>query len=426
LLSNYEDVVRYSTDAIGRAIGIRFDLDNLEAQEREFELFDNQDIEENEDPNEDIVQSREEMIRDGWQTKELQISGLATLSQEVRAIIENVDQPSGRFHRDGTSIPATDFIGMDKKMEPNQVFTGLQEALKNINTSKEMMPELKKQGKNKPWVREIVRLLEEKPGLQSKFYAALRRDQTPFWITTIKANKQGLYEVTQMPLNLGEDATIYRDKIRDNIAGNNVLGGERSIYKNNKIDRGGIEKSIKLRTEIIRARNAAIRQDFKGRSEFLKSNKQKIMKLLQAIGIDVTENEVTALFSDILDKEHEGSHYNINILIESTGKILDTIEKGLQNGSIEDVNDIYNSNRGNYGNLVKLMTSTFERLVERSISEGGKSYYSNLNPSFISKLMKKLKNQNKSKRDLAEFIEKEFKQYIGTIYDPVNDRFYIS
>jgi len=74
-------------------------------------------------------------------------------------------------------------------------------------------------------------------------------------------------------------------------------------------------------------------------------------------------------------------------------------------------------NTGNYRTIAGIIASTAEELIEGSVSESGKTYYTYIQPSFISKFTKQIRNATGNIDDFNQFIDSEFKQYEGTIYN---------
>ena len=75
-------------------------------------------------------------------------------------------------------------------------------------------------------------------------------------------------------------------------------------------------------------------------------------------------------------------------------------------------------NNSNFGTIARIVSQSLEDLIEGSVHENGKSYYTYLQPSYLSKITKQLKNVKGNNKEFNEFIEKEFGQYKGTITNP--------
>lgn len=83
------------------------------------------------------------------------------------------------------------------------------------------------------------------------------------------------------------------------------------------------------------------------------------------------------------------------------------------------------NNRGNYTAIAKIASDTLENLTESSFRESGKSRYSYLQPSYLTKFIKNLSNERGDTSKFNEFIDKNFKIYDGTLYDSGTNMFRI-
>ena len=97
----------------------------------------------------------EEAVKDGWMTNYKHISSKDSLSQEVRAVIRTIPQLNYKGKYD------LDDLGIQKYLDANYVHATLIDALRYMVTSNDMIPALKKLAKQKPWVKQIIKKLEE-------------------------------------------------------------------------------------------------------------------------------------------------------------------------------------------------------------------------------------------------------------------------
>lgn len=364
----------------------------------------------------------EEAVKDGWMTNYKHISSKDSLSQEVRAVIRTIPQLNYKGKYD------LDDLGIQKYLDANYVHATLIDALRYMVTSDDMIPALKKLAKQKPWVKQIIKKLEEsKAGdsvLFSKFYQNYRKDFINYWVQKKITNPDGTVIMQTFCVNRPENITYLLDDWRYNYESGYQLS-EHSIYNVNgslnprKAERG-LELIGKIQTELknLGSTDARIAELQKKDSTLFKS----IEDALSRVGIKIDKR--TLLIA--LTAETEGDTDNVTKVCEALNIIFSGVKnKRVSKGTNADgtiaKGDLINSFSKPYTTIASVIKTAMDDAIESSVRENNKQYYSHVNPCYLGKLIKQLKNFQGTKKQLQEFLDKNFKKY-DWFYDQENKR----
>lgn len=352
---------------------------------------------------------QEEAYKDGWMTNFRQVSSQESLSQAVRKVIRQVPK------LDYEGMYEEDDLGFKKYLDADYVHATLIDKLRNMINSDDMIPLLENVAKIKPWVNQIIELLQDDETLFSQFYQDFRKDFTPYWIQKKKMMPDGTFKMETITINKPEGVYYLIDAWRDNYE-NGVQLDDNSVYKKNgEINKDNAVKGLQW-TETLN--NMFQNLDTESRLQLLEREDvwNTIMKLLHMLGIDANPSILRTALTDI--KTAPGITFTdpIMLLLPQLNIIFSGIKKGeiksetREDGS-EKRGDLINTFGSAYNMIASMMAEVTEDAIESSVRENDKSYYSHVTPNYLGKLIKNLKNVMNDKERFEQFMQTEFKQY---------------
>lgn len=352
---------------------------------------------------------QEEAYKDGWMTDFRQVSSQESLSQAVRKVIRQVPK------LDYEGMYEEDDLGFKKYLDADYVHATLIDKLRNMINSDDMIPLLENVAKIKPWVNQIIELLQDDETLFSQFYQDFRKDFTPYWIQKKKMMPDGTFKMETITINKPEGVYYLLDAWRDNYE-NGVQLDDNSVYKKNgEINKDNAVKGLQW-TETLN--NMFQNLDTESRLQLLEREDvwNTIMKLLHMLGIDVNPSILRTALTDI--KTAPGITFTdpIMLLLPQLNIIFSGIKKGeikseTREDGTEKRGDLINTFGSAYNMIASMMAEVTEDAIESSVRENDKSYYSHVTPNYLGKLIKNLKNVMNDKERFEQFMQTEFKQY---------------
>lgn len=352
---------------------------------------------------------QEETYKDGWMTNFRQVSSQESLSQAVRKVIRQVPK------LDYEGMYEEDDLGFTKYLDADYVHATLIDKLRNMINSDDMIPLLENTAKIKPWVNQIIELLQGNETLFSQFYQDFRKDFTPYWIQKKKMMPDGTFKMETIAINKPEGVYYLLDAWRDNYE-NGVQLDDDSVYeKNGEINKDNAAKGLQW-TETLN--NMFQNLDTESRLQLLEREDvwNTIMKLLHMLGIDANPSVLRTALTDI--KTAPGITFTdpIMLLLPQLNIIFSGIKKGeikseTREDGTEKRGDFINTFGSAYNMIASMMAEVTEDAIESSVRENDKSYYSHVTPNYLGKLIKNLKNVMNDKERFEQFMQTEFKQY---------------
>lgn len=352
---------------------------------------------------------QEEAYKDGWMTNFRQVSSQESLSQAVRKVIRQVPK------LDYEGMYEEDDLGFKKYLDADYVHATLIDMLRNMINSDDMIPLLENVAKIKPWVNQIIELLQDDETLFSQFYQDFRKDFTPYWIQKKKMMPDGTFKMETIAINKPEGVYYLIDAWRDNYE-NGVQLDDNSVYKKNgEINKDNAVKGLQW-TETLN--NMFQNLDTESRLQLLEREDvwNTIMKLLHMLGIDANPSILRTALTDI--KTAPGITFTdpIMLLLPQLNIIFSGIKKGeikseTREDGTEKRGDLINTFGSAYNMIASMMAEVTEDAIESSVRENDKSYYSHVTPNYLGKLIKNLKNVMNDKERFEQFMQTEFKQY---------------
>lgn len=352
---------------------------------------------------------QEEAYKDGWMTNFRQVSPQESLSQAVRKVIRQVPK------LDYEGMYEEDDLGFKKYLDADYVHATLIDKLRNMINSDDMIPLLENMAKIKPWVNQIIELLQDDETLFSQFYQDFRKDFIPYWIQKKKMMPDGTFKMETIAINKPEGVYYLIDAWRDNYE-NGVQLDDNSVYKKNgEINKDNAVKGLQW-TETLN--NMFQNLDTESRLQLLEREDvwNTIMKLLHMLGIDANPSVLRTALTDI--KTAPGITFTdpIMLLLPQLNIIFSGIKKGeikseTREDGTEKRGDLINTFGSAYNMIASMMAEVTEDAIESSVRENDKSYYSHVTPNYLGKLIKNLKNVMNDKERFEQFMQTEFKQY---------------
>lgn len=353
--------------------------------------------------------SKEESYKDGWMTNFKHVSSHESLSQAVRKIIREIPK------LDHEGMIEEDDLGNTRYLDADYVHATLIDKLRYMITSEDMVPLLEDLAKLKPWVEQVIETLDDDT-IFSQFYQDFRKDYTEYWIQKKVNNPDGTFKIETISVNKPEGVYYILDSWRDNYESGTLLDNDSIYEKNGEVNKENAAKGLKMVEEL---NNQFIKLSTQERLDLLEENDvwDKVIKLLNMVGIDPNPGVLRVALTNI--KEVPGIDFTdpIMLLIPQLNIIFKGVKDGkvkskvLEDGTVKR-GDLINTFGTAYNEIASIMAEVTEDAIESSVRENDKTHYSHVNPSYLGKLIKQLKNvMNRSKEEYDKFIETEFKQY---------------
>jgi hypothetical protein len=352
---------------------------------------------------------QEEAFKDGWMTNYRQVSSHESLSQAVRKAIRQVPRLDyrGKYEKDD--------LGFTRYLDAEYVHATFIDKLRDMVTSEDMIPLMQELGKNKPWTRQVVKLLQGDETLFSQFYQDFRKDFMPYWIQKKKMMPDGTFKMETIAINKPEGVYYLLDAWRDNYENGVQLDADSVYEKNGEINKDNAAKGLQW-TETLN--NMFQNLDTESRLQLLEREDvwNTIMKLLHMLGIDANPSVLKTALTDI--KTAPGITFTdpIMLLLPQLNVIFSGIKKGevkseTREDGTEKRGDLINTFGSAYNMIASMMAEVTEDAIESSVRENDKSYYSHVTPNYLGKLIKNLKNVMNDKERFEQFMQTEFKDY---------------
>ena len=342
------------------------------------------------DENTEFMNNEEVVKQEGWQIDQMLISPVTKLRQSTRNIIRRIPKMTS----DGTLVSPDD-LGYQPYMSGTEVFATMLNKLSTMNKPSDLMKTLESLSQSFPWVDSIIDILKSDPKLQVDFYNSFRNDSVEYMI--ISSQSDGTMRVFG-----GNSVNKAGELLR-------IWSSNYSLASHNKEE---LVKSLKENSDKI----YKIYQEVSGNPFRLhkvrlwkknwKSGKfnnpqinawaREVSGMLNTIGIDSKPSELVKVFQSNMRLNDDNSNFQpMQDFLLNSFRVLrafhDTINK-----------DDYDIRRNTYYDLEllpvnvrikalsKALSNVRPSLYESSLREDGKTYSTNITPSFIGKLFKRL------------------------------------
>lgn len=413
----YQKVVDYfrplAEEASGLLLmteGIRVNPDYMAPEDANFNEDDPEGYSEL-DAQTGISAEEEKSYKDGWMTSFKHVSSHESLSQAIRKVIREIPRLDYRGKYD------KDDLGHDRYLDASYVHATLIDKLRHMITSEDMIPLLEDLSRLKPWVKQVIKTINKDDSLFSQFYQDFRKDFLQYWIQKKTLKPDGTYAVETIPINKPEGVYYLLDSWRDNYESGTLLD-EDSIYeKNGEVNKKNASEGL----SIVESLNNQFQKQGLTTQERLDLLEQEetwnsLIKVLNMAGIDINPATLRAALTNI--RTAPGIEFTdpILLLLPQLNIIFDGTRKGkVKSEILEDDTvkrgDLINTFGSAYNAIASMLAEVTEDAIESSSRENDKSYYAHVNPSYMGKLIKQLKNVMNNKERFDKFIQDEFKQY---------------
>lgn len=364
--------------------------------------------------------SNEESVKDGWMTHFRNISNLDSLSMEVRRVLSKIPKI---IH--GNTIERDD-LGHKRYLDPHKVHVAVMNALKNMDSVDDMIPLLERASKASPYLKRVIRFIENNEELKSKFYQNFRKDTTNYWIQVKQVNKDGSTTYITKQVNKQEGINTILSNIRGNYESNTRLT-EDSVYGDNgTVDKEHAKKIEILASELIdKIHSIKHNLDFADNINKLLNSKDKLSNnkdffsnyiiVLKSLGVEVDPVRLKALLTIDNSFDPKKDYLIFEGLLLTSGEIARGITKGKVKDEITEdgekvPGDLIHTYEYQYKKIAYALAFTTDDDVEDSTYENGKSYYSHNKPSYCKKIINRLKN-------VRELSNEEYKKFIHEEYE---------
>ena len=349
-----------------------------------------------------------ETTKEGWMMDPRLTSSSEGLSQKVRSVLMKIPRygHNGKIEKDD--------LGFARYLLPNYTHAVLIDKLRNMVDSDDMIPMLQELQKSKPWVKRIVKLLQEDETLFSQFYSNFRKDFLSYYIQKRIENPDGTVQFKTVQVNRPEGTNYLLEQWRDNHESSTMLDDDSVYTQTGELSVENAQKGLKLTEEL---NNKFARLSTEERLSLLEDEdvQDSIMKLLHMIGIDINPDTLKTSLTNI--KSAPGITFTdpIMLLLPNLNVIFSKIAKKQVKSEIEgelpSSIDLINTFGSAYNSIAQIFNEVTEDAIESSSRENGKTYYAHTPPSYLGKLIKKLKNVRGDKAKFDKFIQEEFGKY---------------
>lgn len=407
IVDHFKTLAEEASSLLLMTEGIRVNPDYMAPEDAN--LNDSDPDGNNEVDNQSDDYSKEESYKDGWMTNFKHVSSHESLSQAVRKVIREIPSLDyrGKYEKDD--------LGNNKYLDADYVHAVLIDKLRNMVTSEDMIPLLEDLSRLKPWVKQIVKIVNSDDSLFSQFYQDFRKDYVQYWIQKKVNNPDGTFKIETISVNKPEGVYYLLDSWRDNYESGSLLD-EDSIYKKSgEINRDNAAKGLSIVEELNNKMQNLTTQE---RLDLLEKEDtwNKLVKTLNMIGIDPNPAILRTALTNI--RTVPGIEFTdpIMLLLPQLNIIFSGVRKGevksetLEDGTVKR-GDLINTFGSAYNEIASMLAEVTEDAIESSVRENEKTYYSHVTPSYLGKLIKQLKNVMNNKERFDKFIQTEFKQY---------------
>lgn len=342
------------------------------------------------DENTEFMNNEEVVKQEGWQIDQMLISPVTKLRQSTRNIIRRIPKMTS----DGTLVSPDD-LGYQPYMSGTEVFATMLNKLSTMNKPSDLMKTLESLSQSFPWVDSIIDILKSDPKLQVDFYNSFRNDSVEYMI--ISSQSDGTMRVFggNSVNKAGELLRIWSSNY--SLASHNKEEFIKSLKENS-------DKIYKIYQEVsgnpFRLHKVRLwKKNWKSgkfNNPQINAWAREVSGMLNTIGIDSKPSELVKVFQSNMKLNDEKSNFQpMQDFLLNSFRVLrafhDTINK-----------DDYDIRRNTYYDLEllpvnvrikalsKALSNVRPSLYESSLREDGKTYSTNITPSFIGKLFKRL------------------------------------
>lgn len=357
-----------------------------------------------------INESKDDNSKDGWMINVRQISSHESLSQEVRKMIREIIKVNKN------NKVEKDDLGYDRYLDADYVHATLIDKLKDMVDDSDLIPMLEQLSNQKPWIKQIIRKLQNNDVLMSQFYQDMRKDFLNYRKLKSKPMYDGSSKVESIVLNKPEGIYYLLDEWRDTYESGEILDSDSVYNKKGDINKDNALKGLSMMTALQDKYNR-LKVDEQANTMLDPNNTEDYNNLTKALAMLGVAIDPFNLQSALNRTAQYANSTNIMGIINS----LVTIFNGIKNNELEKnaetdesgavYYDMINTFGSAFNKIAFTVATVTENAIESSVRLNGKSYYSHTTPSYLLKTIKQLKNVAGNNARFQKFIDREFGRF---------------
>lgn len=342
------------------------------------------------DETEEFMNNEETNKQEGWQIDQMLVSPVTKLRQSTRNIIRRIPKADA-----SGNLLAPDDLGYTVYMSGTEVFATMLNKLSSMNKPSDLMKRLESLKTNFPWVGSIIDILKANPQVKVDFYNSFRNDSVEYMI--INTQSDGTARVFA-----GNTLNTTDEVLKVWSTNYSMLEHNKEGYVDSLIEMAAKIRKIYEPIPQDRFRKFIAKQWLSNWKSGTFSNPQvngwakTASEAMKLMGMDATPTELVKIFQSNLRLNDPRSNFEPahKFLLKLYGS-LNMFALILKKPEFNVNGDVYSeiektSFYAKIKALAKAVADVRPSLHESSLREGGKTYSSNITPSFIQKLFKRL------------------------------------
>ncbi len=342
------------------------------------------------DETEEFMNNEETNKQEGWQIDQMLVSPVTKLRQSTRNIIRRIPKADA-----SGNLLAPDDLGYTVYMSGTEVFATMLNKLSSMNKPSDLMKRLESLKTNFPWVGSIIDILKANPQVKVDFYNSFRNDSVEYMI--INTQSDGTARVFA-----GNTLNTTDEVLKVWSTNYSMLEHNKEGYVDSLIEMAAKIRKIYEPIPQDRFRKFIAKQWLSNWKSGTFSNPQvngwakTASEAMKLMGMDATPTELVKIFQSNLRLNDPRSNFEPahDFLLKLYGS-LNMFALTLKKPEFNVNGDVYSeiektSFYAKIKALAKAVADVRPSLHESSLREGGKTYSSNITPSFIQKLFKRL------------------------------------
>ena len=359
-----------------------------------------------EDNDESVIQELFGSSIEHWQVGFRQVSAINSMSKQLKIVLDSFYQ----VDENGDIITDDLGIGIGKHLNVQEAAAKILYYTQGARSIEDMIKLLKDQLDTEPWLYQLMPYIEDQydregnliskadETFRSQFYSNFKKYFQKYAITFKKGNKIQTKIINESSYT---DSLMDISKALENSA---TLGKFNLKTKENKLNEEALEELKKLSNTIDNFASTAsnVRGAIDDNTNFnLDKFHDTLHQIYNLLNIDTPNNET---FYKIFSIKN-----NINTLNK---KLKYLISNGIEQNKdkINDGGKTITSIK-DYKDIADIVGKYMGLEMESVTYEAGKMYYSYVLPSYLGRLVSKLKGENLSTEEYANVLEKEYLQY---------------
>ena len=358
-----------------------------------------------EDNDESVIQELFGSSIEHWQVGFRQVSAINSMSKQLKIVLDSFYQ----VDEDGDIITDDLGIGVGKHLNAQEAAAKILYYTQGARSIDDMIKLLKDQLDTEPWLYQLLPYIEDQydregnliskadETFRSQFYSNFKKYFQKYAITFKKGNKIQTKIINESSYT---DSLMDISKALENSA---TLGKFNLKTKENKLNEEALEELKKLSNTIDNFASTAsnVRGAIDDNTNFnLDKFHDTLHQIYNLLNIDTPNNETFYKIFSIKNNIKTLSN-KLKFLIKGIEENRDKINDGSK--AITSIKD--------YKDIADIVGKYMGLEMESVTYEAGKMYYSYVLPSYLGRLISKLKGENLSAEEYADVLEKEYLQY---------------